>query len=436
MFKQFDLSEQILTAVKASGFKNPTKIQQLAIPYIIQGRNLIGKAKTGTGKTAAFALPILDKVNAQEKKTQIVILVPTRELAIQVCSEIQKFAFYLKIKCIAIYGGSSYRVQINSIRQGAQIVVSTPGRLLDLMTNFSNVNISPSVVVIDEADEMLNMGFLKDIQKIYKFFPKVQQTLLFSATIPIAIKKLSQKLLDNPIFVNADTELEMKENNIHQEVCILKSIDRETALLRLLEFHDPLKTIIFCKTRLDVDGLMKSVSHYNLSAVSLHGDLRQNQREAVLSTFVNGDAKILIATDIASRGLDIVNISHVINYHLPINSEVYTHRIGRTGRMGNFGKAITLVMPREIGSLKNIERRLGNSIKIGTIPSLLDIREIKINKFVKKLETESIHKDAENYLKNILKNIKNEDLLDTSLKLISMYLKANRIIDCGVANSY
>lgn len=425
MFNQFDLSKQILIAIEASGFKNPTKIQKLAIPLIVQGKNLVGKAKTGTGKTAAFALPMLDKINASNKNVQAVILVPTRELAIQVSNEVQKFAAFLKLKCTTIYGGSSYRNQIKSIKQGAHIVVSTPGRLLDLMSNRLIPNISPSIVVIDEADEMLNMGFMKDIQKIFEFFSNIKQILLFSATIPPAIKKLSSRLLENPVFLNADTEQEAASNKIKQEAYIVKENNREATLIRLLEAQDPLKTIVFCKTRLDVDKLTRSILQRNLFAVALHGDLRQNQRENILNTFINGRAKILVATDVASRGLDIINISHVINYHFPVNTEVYIHRIGRTGRMGKSGKAITLVTSREIGNLKNIENKTGNVIKIEKIPSLDDIKNIRISKFAEKLEAQPIHNDAERYFDSI----KNNDLSLISLKLLSMHLKDSQIND-------
>lgn len=419
MFKQFGLSKPLLKAIETIGFETPTPIQEKVIPLIMQGQDVIGQAKTGTGKTAAFALPVLEQLDADLRQVQMLVMTPTRELAAQVCDEIQRFGRFVDIKCTCISGGNSYARQIESVKGGAQVIVATPGRLLDLMKSRRIPKMNPSVVVLDEADEMLDMGFLEDIRAIFEHIPEERQTLLFSATMPPAIQKLARKILKDPQIITTNAGEEITNQDITQEAYLVEENERERALVRLLDAHQPFKSIIFCRTRMNADQLSRTLVDFGYSSAALHGDLEQRQRERVLGSFKEGRINILVATDVAARGLNVTDVSHVFNYHLPCGIESYVHRIGRTGRAGNKGIAATLVNPSEFHKLGQIQQKTGSKINTKCVPSLQDVKRNKFHEFSDELGRQSIHPDAEKFLKN-LEKFENESEL--SLKMVSMLL--------------
>ena len=335
-FEEFGFKSKLLNAIQDAGFKEPSPVQKEAIPVVLQGRDIVAQAHTGTGKTAAFGLPILEKLELNGT-VEAVVIVPTRELAVQVSDELFKFGRFLGIKTATVYGGSSYSRQLKHIEH-ASIIVATPGRFLDLLNN-GQIEINPSFVVLDEADEMLDMGFLEDIKSIFKFLPTNRQTLMFSATMPKEIKELSKTILNNPHFVSITTG-EVTNKNIKQHYYVVEEHERDDALIRLLDYKNPNKSIIFCRMKKEVDRLSTFLVSQGYSAKGLHGDMEQRQREEVIKSFKGGNLEILIATDVAARGLDVNDVSHVFNYHIPFESESYVHRIGRTGRAGKDRKSV------------------------------------------------------------------------------------------------
>ncbi len=419
MFKQFGFSEKLLKAIQNAGFEKPSAIQEKVIPLIMQGRDLVGQAKTGTGKTAAFALPALEKISAQSNQVELLVITPTRELCTQVCEEIQRFGRISGIRCVAVYGGSSYARQIDAIKQGAQVVVATPGRLLDLLNSRRIPKLKPKMVVLDEADEMLDMGFLEDIQAIFEYLPAERQTLLFSATMPLPIQKLAKKILKDPEIISTNTGKEITNQDIEQIAYVVEEHEREDALIRLMDAHKPFKSIVFCRTRADVDTLQQSLLSQGYASAALHGDIEQRQRERVTASFRDGRVQILVATDVAARGLNITDISHVFNFHLPGATETYVHRIGRTARAGRKGAALTLVSPRELFRLKQIQQGAGSPIAQKRIPSLQDVKKTKLVELTEKLSTQPVSPEAKAFLKSIENESNNYEL---SLKLLSMFL--------------
>ena len=419
MFKQFGFSEKLLKAIKAAGFEKPSEIQEKVIPFIMQGKDLVGQAKTGTGKTAAFGLPALEKISAESNQVELLVITPTRELCTQVCEEIARFARPLGIRCTSVYGGSSYARQVDSIKQGAQVVVATPGRLLDLLNTRRIPKLKPKVVVLDEADEMLDMGFLEDIQAIFEYLPTERQTLLFSATMPPAIQRLAQKILKSPEMISTNTGKEITNQNIEQVAYIVEEHERESALIRLMDAENPFKSIVFCRTRADVDTLQQSLLARGYASAALHGDIEQRQRERVTASFRDGRVQILVATDVAARGLNITDISHVFNFHLPGQTETYVHRIGRTARAGRKGIAVTLASPRELFRLKQIQQGAGSPIVQKRIPSLQDVKKTRLVELTDKLTNQAVSPEAKTFLKSIENESNNYDL---SLKLLSMFL--------------
>ena len=349
-FQSFDLDPAIMKAVVDAGFKEPSPIQQLAIPLVLEGKDLVAQAQTGTGKTAAFSLPILSKVNSDSKRVEILVITPTRELATQVSDEIYMLGKHKGFKSVTVYGGSSYTRQIKLIEAGASVVVATPGRILDLLKNGKLRNFSPSIVVLDEADEMLDMGFLEDIKAIFDFLPSNRQTLLFSATMPSPIKSLAKEILNNPEFISVTPTNITTNEDIDQSYYIIEEWERDDAVIRLLDTLDPEKAIMFCRTKKEVEMLSSKLTAIGFAVKGLHGDMEQAQREEVIRAFRFSNIDLLVATDVAARGLNIKEISHVINVHIPFDPESYVHRIGRTGRAGLKGVAITLCTPMEYQS--------------------------------------------------------------------------------------
>ena len=366
-FNEFKFHKDLLKGVKIAGFKEPSPIQEMVIPIIEKGEDLVGQAHTGTGKTAAFGLPLMDKIAKKEIERALVIT-PTRELATQVSDELYHLGRFCGIRTITVYGGVGYGRQIALINKGVQVIVATPGRLKDLYKKGKIDNFNPEIIVLDEADEMLDMGFLEEIKEIFEYIPQNRQTLLFSATMPEPIKELSKEILTNPQFVSVVGEDDSVTNNIiEQEYYVIEESQRDAAIVRLLESEDTNKCIIFCRMKREVDRLTEHLQAMGFLAEGLHGDLEQTDRERIVKSYRRGESKIMVATDVASRGLDVKNVSHVFNFHIPFDPQSYVHRIGRTGRAGKAGKAITLVSTEEFKELQRIQKEVGAQMKLSTL---------------------------------------------------------------------
>ena len=366
-FNEFKFHKDLLKGVKIAGFKEPSPIQEMVIPVIEKGEDLVAQAHTGTGKTAAFGLPLMDKIAKKEIERALVIT-PTRELATQVSDELYHLGRFCGIRTITVYGGVGYGRQIALINKGVQVIVATPGRLKDLYKKGKIDNFNPEIIVLDEADEMLDMGFLEEIKEIFEYIPQNRQTLLFSATMPEPIKELSKEILTNPQFVSVVGEDDSVTNNIiEQEYYVIEESQRDAAIARLLESEDTNKCIIFCRMKREVDRLTEHLQAMGFLAEGLHGDLEQTDRERIVKSYRRGESKIMVATDVASRGLDVKNVSHVFNFHIHFDPQSYVHRIGRTGRAGKAGKAITLVSTEEFKELQRIQKEVGAEMKLSTL---------------------------------------------------------------------
>jgi len=389
-FADFNLKPPILKAIERAGFKEPSPIQQKAIPVILEGKDMVGQAHTGTGKTAAFALPILNQLELTGG-VEALVIVPTRELATQVSDEVYRLGRFLGIRTATIYGGSSYSRQLAHLKNAA-VAVATPGRLLDLLQS-GRIELNPRFVVLDEADEMLDMGFLDDIKAIFEYLPTNRQTLLFSATMPEAIKELARRILHSPEFISI-TQKEVTNKNIKQYYYVVDEHERDAALMRLLDYKNPKKSIVFCRTKSEVDRLAQFLAAQGYNAKGLHGDMQQRQREEVIKSFKRGQTEILVATDVAARGLDISDVTHVFNYHIPFDPESYVHRIGRTGRAGREGEAISLVTPHEFKQLLRIQKEVGSSLINKEIPVTDEIKEASKKGLVEEILQTEVDKEA------------------------------------------
>ncbi len=377
------LNDNIQRALDEMGFEESTQIQQEAIPVILEGRDIIGQSNTGTGKTAAFAIPILEKIDKDLRMPQALVLLPTRELAVQVANEFRKIAKYSDgIKTVTVYGGADIREQINKLKGGAQIIVGTPGRVIDLIDRrvikLSDLNIA----VLDEADEMLKMGFREDIELILSKVDHPVQNLLFSATIPDEMKGIIKKFLNNPVPIKTLREgITAKE--VKQSYFLVKHTDKLDALARLVDTYTPKLTLVFCNTKKSVDELYDQLIEKGYNCDKIHGDIKQSQRLDTLNKFNNGLIDILIATDVAARGLDIKAVEVVINYEVPSKEDYYVHRIGRTGRAGKEGASFTLVSAKEMKKIEAIEKYTKKSIRKRTIPTVDKVNEVKQDKFIR-----------------------------------------------------
>lgn len=381
-FEELELSDNIKKGLKDAGYITATEIQQKAIPEILKGRDVIGLSKTGTGKTAAYALPTINRIDPMNKKTQAVILCPTRELAVQVAGEIRKFTKYQEgIKSIAIYGGQNIERQIMGLKKGVQIVIGTPGRVMDHMRRKTLKLDNVKMVVLDEADEMLNMGFEEDIETILKDVPKKRQTLLFSATMNQRILNITKKYLINPKKIQIKSE-ELTVNNIKQVSLSIKETMKEEIVKRLIMVHNPAKVIIFCNTKKKVDNLIETLKKDGYKAEALHGDIKQSQRDRIMKRLKQGEFQILVATDVVARGIDIQDLELVINYDVPQEEEYYVHRIGRTGRNGASGIAYTFLVGKERAKLNSIQKYAKTKIVEGKIPTISDVSKIQNKKIV------------------------------------------------------
>ncbi len=380
-FTQLDLHPQLVQAVSDLGYLTPTPIQAGVIPLMLAGQDVIGQAQTGTGKTAAFALPMIHALQPNQKSVQGLVLAPTRELALQVAGAIEAMGSHSHVRVLAVYGGQAYGPQIGQLRRGVDIVVGTPGRLLDLIKRDVLELNAIRTVVLDEADEMLSMGFIEDIETILAKTPSERQTALFSATLPAAIRRLAEGHMHNPQPVTIQRE-QVTVEAIEQCYYLVKSSDKVAALTRLFEVEEISSALIFVRTRVETADLASELSARNFPAEVLSGSLTQDERERTLERFRQHQIKVVVATDVAARGLDIDNISHVFNFQLPDDPELYVHRIGRTGRAGKKGKAITLVSPGERRLLGMVEKYTHKKIERANLPSEEDIRTIREEKLI------------------------------------------------------
>ena len=416
------IQSQIIRAVKEMGFEQMSPIQEQAIPVMLEGKDLIGQAQTGTGKTAAFGIPLIQMIDPECEDVQAIVLCPTRELAIQAAEEMRKFAKYMQgVKILPIYGGQDINKQIRSLKGKVSIVVGTPGRVMDHMRRHTLKLQSLKMVVLDEADEMLNMGFREDIEVILKGIPEEHQTVLFSATMPQAILDITRE------YQKADAQLikvahkELTVPLIKQYYYEVNASNKEEVAARLLDYYNPKRCLIFCNTKHMVDVLCENLKGRGYFAEGLHGDMSQNQRDKVMKAFRNDAAEILIATDVAARGIDVDDVEAVINYDVPQDIEYYVHRIGRTGRAGRKGRAFTLVVGKEIYKLREIEKACKTEMKPRQIPSAKDVTAAKADAVFQKVH--EIQK--ENDLTAMLHLIeeKMEDYDCTAMELAAAFLK-------------
>ncbi len=420
------LSSALVGAVAALGYEEPTPIQREAIPVLLSGGDMLGQAATGTGKTAAFALPLLDRLSRDARtnrgKVRALVLVPTRELAMQVAEALHKYAKGSHLNVVPVYGGAPMDHQIRALRRGTEVVVGTPGRVLDHLRR-QTLDLSPvEVLVLDEADEMLDMGFAEDIDAIVEQTPGTRQTALFAATFAPRIMSIAGRHLKQPTKVQITPEKRAagKLPRIRQVAFIVGKGQKISALNRILDFESPKSAIVFCRTRLEVDELTDTLNAHGYGAQALHGGMMQKQRDRVMQMFRTEKADILVATDVAARGLDIDHVSHVVNFDLPTAPEVYVHRIGRTGRIGREGVAITLAAPREQRFLQYVERLTKQKIEIGKLPTEADLRKRRLESAKEALRTRITAGGLED-MRELVESLAQEfDIIDVAAAAVAM----------------
>jgi ATP-dependent RNA helicase DeaD len=385
LFSASDLPEDIKKALAEMGFEEATPIQSLAIPAARQGRDIIGQAQTGTGKTAAFSIPLLEKIDVQQRCIQALVLCPTRELAIQIAEEMKRLGAYKrKLGIVPVYGGQPIERQLQALRKGAQVVVGTPGRVMDHLQRGTIALDHLRVLVLDEADEMLNMGFIEDIETILKTIPAGRQTLLFAATMPAPILAITQRYQNDPQLLSV-VHAQLTVPNIEQSYVEVREQQKLEALSRLLDTLNTERSLVFCNTKKRVDEVVAALNTRGYQAEGLHGDLNQVQRDRVMNHFRKGDVAILVATDVAARGIDVSGIDVVFNFDLPWDEEDYVHRIGRTARAGKSGRAYTFASSRDLRKLRDIQRYTGTHIRRQQIPSLRDVEASRQEAFIEKV---------------------------------------------------
>ena len=421
-FEELGVSEEIRRAIEELGFETPMPVQEEVIPYLLGSRNdVIALAQTGTGKTAAFGIPVLQKINPKNKDTQALVLSPTRELCLQIADDLKDFSKYMKgVNIVAVYGGTSIENQIHALRHGAQIIVATPGRLIDLMhrgkAKLENVN----NVVLDEADEMLNMGFADSINEIFEDLPEERNTLLFSATMSKEIEKIAKSYLNEykEIIVGSRNEGAENVNHIYY---LVNAKDKYLALKRIVDFNPKIFGIIFCSTKLDTQEIADKLIHDGYNAESLHGDLSQQQRDLTMQKFRQHLTQLLVATDVAARGLDVDDLTHVINFGLPDDIESYTHRSGRTGRAGKKGTSISIIHTREKHKMRAIEKEIGKAFVEGDIPSPKEICKKQLYKVMDQIvKTDVNDEEIDPFMKDINRYFEFMDKGDLIKKIVSM----------------
>jgi ATP-dependent RNA helicase DeaD len=427
-FEQLGLSESLLRAILDLGFENPTEVQEKAIPLLLENdTDLVALAQTGTGKTAAFGFPLIQKIDANNRNTQALILSPTRELCLQITNEIKNYSKYEKgINVVAIYGGASITEQARDIKRGAQIIVATPGRMQD-MINRGLVNIKAiDFCILDEADEMLNMGFYEDIVSILSDTPEEKNTWLFSATMPQEVARIAKKFMADPIEITVGTK-NSGSATVSHEFYLVNARDRYEALKRLADANPDIFSVVFCRTKRDTQAVAEKLIEDGYSAAALHGDLSQAQRDGVMKSFRGRQIQMLVATDVAARGIDVDNITHVVNYQLPDEIETYNHRSGRTGRAGKLGTSIVIVTKSELRKISAIERIIKQKFEEKTIPSGIEICEIQLLHLATKIKDTEVDHEIDNYLpaiNNVLEDLTKEELIK---KMVSV--EFNRFIN-------
>ena len=433
-FEQLGLNESLLLAIKDLGFENPSEVQEKAIPVLLeQNTDLVALAQTGTGKTAAFGFPLIQKIDAEDRSTQALILSPTRELCLQITNEIKQYSKYVKgLHTVAVYGGASITEQAREIKRGAQIIVATPGRMQDMinrgLVNIKNINFC----ILDEADEMLNMGFYEDIVSILSDTPDEKNTWLFSATMPAEVARIAKKFMSNPAEVTVGSK-NSGSATVSHEYYLVNARDRYEALKRLADANPDIFSVVFCRTKRDTQAVAEKLIEDGYSAAALHGDLSQAQRDGVMKSFRGRQIQMLVATDVAARGIDVDNITHVVNYQLPDEIETYNHRSGRTGRAGKLGTSIVIVTKSEIRKISSIERIIQQKFQEKTIPSGIEICEIQLLHLANKIKDTEVDHEIDNYLpaiNEVLEGLSKEELIK---KMVSVefnrfinYYKKNR----------
>ena len=420
-FEDLQLDDRILRAVADMGFEEASPIQAKSIPVQLEGVDMIGQAQTGTGKTAAFGIPLLQKIDPKNKKLQAVALCPTRELAIQVAEEIRSLAKYMHgIKVLPIYGGQDIVRQIKGLKDGTQIIIGTPGRVMDHMRRKTVKFDQVHTVIMDEADEMLNMGFLEDMETILSQLPTERQTIMFSATMPPEIQKIAESFQKDPQVIRV-VKKELTVPKVTQYYYEVKPRTKVEVMCRLLDLYAPKLSVAFCNTKKQVDELVDELQGRGYFAEGLHGDLKQIQRDRVMNSFRNGRTEILVATDVAARGIDVDEVEAVFNYDLPQDDEYYVHRIGRTGRAGRTGIAFSFVVGREVYKLRDIQRYCKTKIIPQAVPSLDDITEIKAEKILEQADCVMNEMDLSPIVHILEKKLLEEDY--TSLELAAALLR-------------
>ncbi|MDY2587785.1 DEAD/DEAH box helicase [Winogradskyella aquimaris] len=401
-FQNLGLNKDLLDAISDLGFETPSEIQQKAIPVLLEEeRDLVALAQTGTGKTAAFGFPMLQKIDINSRTTQGLILSPTRELCLQITNELKLYGKYCKgLNVVAIYGGASVTEQAKQIKKGAQIVVATPGRMKDMISR-NLVDISKiQYSVLDEADEMLNMGFYEDITDILSHTPADKSTWLFSATMPKEVATIAKKFMYQPLEITVGNKNE-STSNVSHEYYVVNGRDRYLALKRLADANPDIFSVVFCRTKRDTQKIAEKLIEDGYNAGALHGDLSQNQRDLVMKSFRNNQIQMLVATDVAARGIDVDDITHVINYQLPDEIETYTHRSGRTGRAGKTGVSMVIVAKSEVRKIKSIERIIKKQFEKKEIPSGMEICEVQLMSLAKKVHNTEVNHEIDKYLDSI-----------------------------------
>jgi len=407
-FAQLGLSESVMQAVTAVGYETPSPIQAATIPAMLEGRDVLGQAQTGTGKTAAFALPVLSNIDLQQIKPQALVLAPTRELAIQVAEAFQTYSSKIPgFRVLPVYGGQPYGVQLSALRRGVHIVVGTPGRVIDHL-NRGTLDLSElKTLVLDEADEMLRMGFIDDVEAVLKKLPEQRQVALFSATMPPAIRRIAQTYLKDPAEVTIANKTTTSAN-IRQRYWWVSGMHKLDALTRILEVEPFDAMIIFARTKAGTEELASKLQARGLAAAAINGDMQQAQRERTIAMLKEGKLDILVATDVAARGLDVERISHVLNYDIPYDTESYVHRIGRTGRAGRSGEAILFATPREKGMLRQIERATRQPIEEMQLPSVEAVNDNRVNKFTARI-SETLGQGGLDFYRQLLERFEGEN---------------------------
>ena len=398
-FSLLGINPHLLEAISALGFQSPTEVQQKAIPTLLEKQtDIVVLAQTGTGKTAAFGLPMLQQIDLKSKATQGLIIAPTRELCMQISKELTKYASSIKgLHIVPVYGGASIQEQAKKVKKGAQVLVATPGRMQDMIRR-KYVDISSvSICVLDEADEMLNMGFKEDITNILSFTPVDKQTWLFSATMPKEVARIAKAFMHNPVEITVGTK-NAASTNINHEYYVVTGRDRYNALKRLSDTHPDIFSIVFCRTKRDTQRVAEKLIEDGYSAGALHGDLSQNQRDLVMKAFRSQQIRTLVATDVAARGIDVDNISHVIHYQLPDEIETYTHRSGRTGRASSLGTSMIILTKSELGKIRSLERIINAKISAQEIPDVSAILSKQLSHYAEKIKATKVGEDINSYL--------------------------------------